>query len=92
MEAALVPSHKDDLVGRLKSPEISQPADVQQCATFWYVHNGATFLDKLIVYGVLNGDYGNPLWKEKGEVGGNSGVWFASFAIHTFVCFSEIGV
>lgn len=70
MEAALIPSKKEDLVGRLKSPKSSQPANVQQCATFWYVHNGATFLDKLLVYAPLNGDYGKLLWKERGEMGG----------------------
>lgn len=77
MEAALIPSTKEDLVGRLKSPKSSQPANVQQCATFWYVHNGATFLDKLLVYAPLNGDYGKLLWKERGEMGRNLRVWFA---------------
>lgn len=68
MEAALQPSDKEGVVGRLKTPEFAQPEDVQQCASFWYVHNGASTRDKLSVYANVSGEMSkNPLWKERGE-------------------------
>lgn len=67
MEAALTPSDHEGVVGRFMTPEIPLSDDTQLCASFWYVHNGATNRDRLKVYANVSGELSRPLWQEKGK-------------------------
>ena len=68
MEAALVPTDHEGIVGRLRTPWISQPKDNPMCVSFWYVHNGITNKDSLSVFANISGHLGHSLWKEKGKI------------------------
>lgn len=66
MEALLSPSDREGVVGQLFTPEIPVPEDTQMCVSFWYIHNGDTHKDKLMVFAKILGELGHPLWQEKG--------------------------
>nr|XP_053641984.1 MAM and LDL-receptor class A domain-containing protein 2-like [Cherax quadricarinatus] len=73
MEAALFPAEHEGVVGLLTSPDISQSEGVQQCASFWYVHNGATNKDRLTVY---SDSTSGPLWQENWS---NIDMWMSAW-------------
>lgn len=69
MEAVLLPSDREGVVGRLLTPEIPVPEDTQMCVSFWYIHNGETNRDRLMVFAKILEELGHPLWEEKGKYG-----------------------
>ena len=67
MISFLLPGEGLAHVASLVSPKFKLKKDENQCVSFWYVHDGTAYKDKLTVYLRRQGKKKQELWMEQGE-------------------------